>query len=63
MSEILAQTTFTSVVQKNEVCDEIVKGLNSYTERSISKKGLHIICYGTLPNGRRRSGNFKSQNQ
>ena len=41
------------------VCDEIVKGLNSYTERSISKKGLHIICYGTLPNGRRRSGNFE----
>lgn len=43
----------------DEVCDEIVKGLNSYTERSISKKGLHIICYGTLPNGRRRSGNFE----
>ena len=43
----------------DEVCEEIVKGLNSYTERSISKKGLHVICYGTLPNGRRRSGNFE----
>ena len=29
MSEILAQTTFTSVVQKNEVCDEIVKWGNA----------------------------------
>ena len=29
MSEILAETTFTSVVQKNEVCDEIVKWGNA----------------------------------
>lgn len=41
------------------VCDEFIKGLNSYTERSISGKGLHIICYGALPSGRRRSGNFE----
>ena len=29
MSEILAKTNFTSVVQKNEVCDEIVKWGNA----------------------------------
>ena len=41
------------------ICEEFIKGLNSYTERSISGKGLHIICYGNLPEGRRRSGNFE----
>lgn len=38
---------------------EFVVGLNSYTEYSPSGKGVHIICYGTLPFGRRRKGNVE----
>lgn len=35
---------------------EFIEGLNSYTEWSRSKKGIHIICQGKLPEGRRRKG-------
>lgn len=38
---------------------EFISELNSYTERSQSGKGIHIICYGTLPVGRRRKGNVE----
>lgn len=38
---------------------EFIAGLNSYTEYSPSGKGVHIICYGHLPNGRRRKGNVE----
>lgn len=39
--------------------EEFVAGLNSYTEYSPSGKGIHIICYGKLPEGRRRKGNVE----
>lgn len=42
------------------IINEFVKGLNSYSERSVSGKGVHIICYGKLPEGRRRKGDFES---
>jgi Uncharacterized conserved protein len=34
----------------------IIDRLRSYTEISPSGKGIHIICRGTLPPGRRRKG-------
>lgn len=36
--------------------EEFISQLNSYTEWSRSKKGIHIICKGKLPEGRRRNG-------
>lgn len=42
-----------------EVINEFVNGLNSYSEKSISKRGIHIICYGKLPEGRRRCGDVE----
>lgn len=35
---------------------EFIDALDSYTEYSRSGKGIHIICEGTLPEGRRRKG-------
>ncbi|MEQ1885188.1 MAG: phage/plasmid primase, P4 family [Bryobacteraceae bacterium] len=35
---------------------EIITHLNSYTEASPSGTGIHVICKGTLPPGRRRKG-------
>ena len=35
----------------------IVNTLKSYTEKSQSGKGLHVICKGTLPSGARRNTN------
>ena len=34
---------------------DIVRRLDSYTEYSYSKEGLHIICKGKLPDGERRN--------
>lgn len=39
--------------------DEFVEGLDSYTEYSRSGNGIHIICKGRLPDGRRRNGNVE----
>ena len=38
---------------------EFVTSLNSYTEISQSGEGIHIICKGTLPEGRRRKDNIE----
>ena len=38
---------------------EIVKAINSYTERSPSKTGLRIMVLGTLPVGGRKKGNVE----
>ena len=40
----------------NNFSHEFVEQLNSYTELSQSGKGIHIICYGKLPQGARRKG-------
>ncbi|WP_067625403.1 phage/plasmid primase, P4 family [Alicyclobacillus acidiphilus] len=37
------------------LAEEIVKTLGSYTEVSVSGTGLHIICKGTLPPGRKKN--------
>ena len=39
--------------------DEFVETLQSYTEFSRSGTGVHIICKGKLPDGRRRRGNVE----
>lgn len=39
--------------------NEFVEQLDSYTELSQSGLGIHIICKGTLPKGRRRKGNVE----
>ena len=39
--------------------DEFVETLQSYTEFSRSGAGVHIICKGKLPDGRRRRGNVE----
>lgn len=41
-----------------EACD-IANVLNSYTERSQSGTGIHIIVEGKLPEGRRKNGAFE----
>lgn len=38
---------------------EFVEQLDSYTEWSQSGKGIHIICQGKLPSGRRRKGSVE----
>ena len=53
----------------DSLAEEFINALDSYTEYSQSGKGIHIICYGTLPNvtsadgqeikGRRRKGNIE----
>ena len=39
------------------MANEFVKQLDSYSEWSQSKNGIHIICYGRLPNGERKGKN------
>ena len=45
--------------QFGQLSKEFVDQLDSYTEWSQSGKGVHIICYGTLPEGGRRKGNVE----
>ncbi|PJN50127.1 hypothetical protein PAEVO_51710 [Paenibacillus sp. GM2FR] len=42
---------------------EIVKSLDSYTERSQSKNGLHVIVKGRIPGPRNRTGKFEMYDQ
>lgn len=37
----------------------VVQLLNSYTEITPSKRGLRVLCYGVLPNGKRRRGHVE----
>jgi primase-polymerase (primpol)-like protein len=39
--------------------EDIVRLLDSYTEWSVSGTGIHIICRGVLPAGRRRKGRIE----
>lgn len=41
----------------DNIISEFVNTLQSYTEFSQSKTGVHIICKGTLPEGRRKAKN------
>lgn len=43
-------------LDKQDFVDEFVDGLQSYNEISRSGNGIHIICKGVLPEGRRRDG-------
>ncbi len=43
----------------NEVAKDIISILDSYTEISQSGTGIHIICTGKLPEGKRRKGSVE----
>lgn len=43
----------------DDLVTEFVETLGSYTEYSKSNLGIHIICKGKLPDGRRRRGNVE----
>jgi len=40
----------------DDLKNEFINKLQSYTELSVSGKGIHIICRGKLPDGSRRKG-------
>ena len=40
-------------------CDEFINSLKSYNEISTSGTGIHIICRGSLPEGRKRHNNVE----
>lgn len=42
-----------------ELCNDFIETLNSYTEYSHSGKGIHIICKGKKPVGRCRKSNIE----
>ena len=42
-----------------DLINEFVEHLKSYTEKSQSGEGIHIICKGVLPIGNRRKGNIE----
>ena len=46
-------------IDDKELIDEFASTLKSYTERSQSGEGIHIICKGVLPSGSRRKGNIE----
>lgn len=46
-------------VDNQELVDEFVESLQSYTEYSTSGTGIHIICKGRLPEGARRKGKIE----
>lgn len=43
----------------DNIIGEFVHTMQSYTERSQSGTGIHIICKGHLPEGRRRNGDIE----
>lgn len=46
-------------VENQDLIDEFVESLQSYTEWSTSGTGIHIICKGVLPDGARRKGKIE----
>lgn len=44
---------------KNNVIAEFIDTLKSYAEYSQSGNGIHILCKGKLPPGRRKKGSFE----
>ena len=46
-------------LEDKDLIDEFVNHLKSYTEKSQSGEGIHIICKGVLPVGNRRKGNIE----
>lgn len=46
-------------VENQDLIDEFVESLQSYTEWSTSGTGIHIICKGHLPEGQRRKNKIE----
>jgi primase-polymerase (primpol)-like protein len=42
---------------------DVIELLNSYTDESVSGRGVHIICRGVLPGERRRTGRIEMYDQ
>lgn len=49
-------------LEDDDLVTEFIETLGSYTEYSKSNQGIHIICKGTLPDGRRRRGQIEMYN-
>lgn len=49
-------------LEDDDLVTEFIETLGSYTEYSKSNQGIHIICKGTLPEGRRRRGQIEMYN-
>ena len=47
------------VYEFQQMANDFVKTLSSYSEWSESKNGIHIICFGKLPEGKRFTSNIK----
>lgn len=41
------------------MANEFVKKLDSYSEWSVSGNGIHVLCYGRLPEGTRKTNNIE----
>lgn len=50
-------------LDRSDFVDDFVDTLKSYAEISKSGDGVHIICRGTLPEGRRRKGGVEMYSQ
>lgn len=50
-------------IDNAEMCNEFVETLQSYNEISTSGTGLHIICKGVLPSGKKRHNNVEMYSQ
>ena len=46
-------------IENIDFCDEFTETLGTYNEYSKSKKGLHFICKGQIPEGMRRKNNVE----
>lgn len=49
-------------LEDDDLINEFIETLGSYTEYSKSGNGIHIICKGKLPEGRRRRGQIEMYN-
>lgn len=50
---------FANAASSQNIVFNMINKTKSYTELSLSKKGIHIICKGELPGDRRRSKNVE----
>lgn len=50
---------FMPAKQFQDLANEFVRTMNSYSEWSVSGNGIHIFFYGKLPSGRRKTSNVE----
>lgn len=59
VDEAIEQFKNDGVKDQDNIVSEFIHTLESYAEYSISGKGVHIICEGSLPPGGRRKGDVE----